>query len=442
MSASDRELRRVSIHADGSVVDVALPSQMPVGTLIPPIVDIVEGRAVDRPPDPTARHYQLCRPGTAALHVAMTLAQNGIRDGDTLVLSRTQARAVVPRHDDVAEAVWSTLPTGGTDRPQRRHAARLTGAVAAVLFTIVGSVALLRNALFLNITRHFDATASALALAGIAALMFATIGYRAHRDAVATTTLGVIATVFVASAGFLAVPGVPGLANVLLAAMAAAVASTVVMRITGCGTTVFTAMVCFEVTAALAALAGLVTDAPLRAVSSVATLVSLGLLGATGRVSIILAGLAPILFEAPNAEPHADELPERVIRADGCLASLVAAFSSSAAAGAIATAVGGAPRAACSAFGALSATLLVLHGQRIQRRTLICVINGIVSTATVLGFAAVTPRTRGSGWPPRRYLSSLSRTCSASPPHRRRFRPSRGEASSCWSGWDWSRWCR
>lgn len=390
MSESDQGLRRVSIRGDGTVVDVALPSQMPVATLIPPIVDIVEGRTGDRPGDEAARHYRLSRPGTAALHAAKTLAQNGIRDGETLLLSRTGAPMPGPRYDDKAEAISASLTQQSWDRPQRHRATQLAGAAAAGLFAGVGGLALVRNAFDSNATRSVAAIAGVL---GTIALIFATVAHRACQDPMLGNTLGVIATIFAAVAGFLAVPGPPGLSNVLLAAMAAAVASTLAMRVSGGAATIFTAISCFGVILALAAVAGVITDAPLRAISSIATLASLGLLGAAARLSIVLGGLSPALPAAPDAdsfEPHTDVLSGKVARADGWLNSLVAAFSSSAAAGAIITALGGTPRPNCIAFALLTSVLLLLHGQPLQRRTLACVIGGVVTVATTLGCAAVS----------------------------------------------------
>ncbi|OOK67331.1 hypothetical protein BZL30_7875 [Mycobacterium kansasii] len=51
------------------------------------------------------------------------------------------------------------------------------------------------------------ATAGVAAAAGVIALLLAGIAHRIHRDPIAALTLSVIATVFVAVAGLLAVPG-------------------------------------------------------------------------------------------------------------------------------------------------------------------------------------------------------------------------------------------
>jgi type VII secretion integral membrane protein EccD len=391
LSVPDPGLRRVSIHSDSAVVDVALPSQLSVATLIPPIVDIVEGGGAGRHDDLTARRYQLSRPGTAALRRSTTLAQNGIQDGEVLVLSQSRAPVAPPRYDDAAEAICATLDALNGS-PPGHHATRLTGAVAAGGLTVIGTLALIRDSFDANVSRHIGTTAGVAGLVSLVAVMFATFAQRTYRDPVAGITLGVIATTFGALAGFLAVPGRPGFAHVLLAAMAAVVTSVLVMHLSGCGTVTFTAISCCSLLTAIAALTGVVTGAPLRAISSVSTLVSVGLLDAAPRLSIICAGLSPRLATAQEldaVESPADDWSARAIRADAWLASLLAAFSSAAAVAAIITLVAGAPRLNSIAFAAMTATLLLLRANSADRRTLVCVISGIVAIGTTLGFATV-----------------------------------------------------
>ena len=93
LSASDPGLRRVSVHAGTAVVDLALPAAVPVATLIPSIVDILDGHGADRSGDQPADRYRLSLPGAPALHASTTLAQNGIRDGAVLILSPVPRRA-------------------------------------------------------------------------------------------------------------------------------------------------------------------------------------------------------------------------------------------------------------------------------------------------------------------------------------------------------------
>lgn len=401
LPASDPGLRRVSVHAGTAVVDLALPAGVPVAVLIPSIVDILEGRGVDSSGDLEARRYQLSRPGASALDTSKTLAQNDIRDGTVLVLGQSRTPPPTPRYDDIAEAVSATLDAAARPRSHHRHrqATRLTAAVAASCLTAIGGLALIRNALSANDTRDSGTTAGVAALAGLIALLFAVIAHRAYRDLIAGLALSVIATAFAAVAGFLAVPGAPGIPRVLLAAMAAALTSVLAMRVSGCGAVTLTAVSCVAMVIAVAALVGVITAAPLQAIGSVSTLASLGLLGVAARVSVVLAGLSPQLPPTPdpdNIDPDGAGLAAKAIRADNWLASLLAAFSSSAAVGAVMTVLAGAPRLRCIAFGAATGALLLLRSRSLdRRRTLVLVISGIVITATTFGVAAVSAPAHG-----------------------------------------------
>lgn len=393
MPASDPGLRRVSVHAGTAVADVALPAGVAVAILIPSIVDILEGRGID---DLEARRYRLSRPGTSALDTSATLAQNGIQDGAVLVLSQSPTPPPTVRYDDAAEAVAATLEAA---RPwghaRRRQAARLTGAVAAGCLTGVGALALVRNAVSAKAT---GATAGPAVFAGLLALLFAVIAHRAYRDAVAGLALSAIATGFAAVAGFLAVPGAPGIPNALLAATAAAVTAVLAMRASGCGVVTLTAVSCAAAIVAAAALVGVITGAPPRAIGSVSALISLGLLGVAARASIMLAGLSPRLPPGPDtAESTGDRLAARAIRADNWLTGLLAAFSSSAAVGAVVTVLAGAPRLCCVAFGIATGSLLLLRARSVSGvRTPVFVASGIVVTATTFGVTALSVPERGA----------------------------------------------
>jgi type VII secretion integral membrane protein EccD len=385
----------VSVHAGTAVVDLSLPAGVPVASLIPPIVDILEGRDTDSASRLAGRHYHLSLPGASALDASTTLAQNGIRDGAVMVLSQARTPLPVHRFDDVAEAVSATLDatTRRSKQPGNRQATRLTGAVVASCLTGIGAVTLTRNAFSVNVTRY--STAGVAALAGCIALLFAVFAHRARGDSIAGLTLSVIATVFAAVAGFMAVPGVPGGPSVLLAAMAAVAMSVLAMRVSGCGVVTLTAVSCFAMVVALAALTGVTTAAPLRIIGSVSALVSLGLLGISARVSIVLAGLSPRLPHAPDLDA-ADRLAAKTIRADNWLTSLLTAFSGSATVGAIITVLTGAPRLSCIAFATVTGALLLLHARCIDsRRTLIFVVGGIVTTGTTFAVTAVSTPDHG-----------------------------------------------
>jgi type VII secretion integral membrane protein EccD len=358
-------LRRVSVYADAAQVDVTLPAAVPIGSLIPPIVDILAARTDH--PGPTPARYQLSLPGESALDASQTLAQLGIRDGSILLLTRSFTKLPAPRFDDTAHAVSSSLAAVAPPRTQR--AAKVTAALTACGLAGTGGLMLLRNAWFTNEARHVGAAAGVAGAAGCAALVAAAIAHRGFRDATAGLTLGVLAIGFAAVAGLLAVPGGLGPSNVLLAAMAVAAASVLAMRASGCGGVTFTAVACFAGATATAASAAVVTGAPLRVVGAVSTVLSLGLIEASARASMRLAGLSPRLALKAVDEPTwaPDRLPAKATRAAGWLTGLLAAFSASAALGAIATAAGSyssaRPPVAGCAFAVLTAAVLLLRAR-------------------------------------------------------------------------------
>jgi type VII secretion integral membrane protein EccD len=393
VSASDPGLRRVSVNAGNAVVDLVLPAGLPVAELIPEIVDILHAHGGGRSGDPAAKRYQLSLPGASALPASATLAQNAIPEGAILVLSQPTTPLTDPRYDDVADAVSATVDA--ITRPWTRQAGQLTGAVAACGFTGVGCLVLIRNAFRMHTIGSFDSTTAAAALAGFVAMLAAVAAHRLYRSRIAGLTLNLTASGFTATAGFLVVPGGAGGPNTLLAAVAAAVTSVMAIRVTGCGVAILTAVTCFAMVIAAGSLAAVITAAPLHTISSVCALISLGLLGLAGRVSIVLAGLSPQLPPAPHPDPPAPErapkrepLTARAIRADRWLSSLLAAFASAAAVGAVVTALSGASRTDCIAFAAIIGALLLLRARHDSRRMPVYAISGILTIGTTFVFAA------------------------------------------------------
>ncbi|BBY38960.1 ESX-4 secretion system protein eccD4 [Mycobacterium mantenii] len=387
LPASDTGLRRVSVYWDTTVVDVTLPAGLPVAVLIPPLVDILE---VDHPDN---GRYRLSVPGASRLDPSMTLAQQGVGDGAMLVLSRCSTPLPAPRYFDVAEGVAATLDaateTSGDASPGR--AVRLTGAAAAIVLTGVGGLVIARNTLGTNALGDVATTVTVLVSAAALALGLSAVAHRGYRDSTAALTLSVIATAFAGVAGFVAVPGVPGAPNVLLAAVAAGVTSAVAMRVSGCGVVTLTAASCCAALIAVAGLVGVISAAPPPVIASAASLVSVGLLGVAARASIALAGLSPRpgTPDAAGIEPGGAEVHRRAVRADRWLSGLLAGLAASATAGAVVTVLAGAPRLACNAFGALTGALLLLRSRSAdKKRMLAFAVSGIIIAATTFGVAA------------------------------------------------------
>lgn len=387
MSAADPGLRRVTVHAGTTAVDLSLPAALPVAALIPPIIDILGDHIA---PD-TATRYRLCIAGGEALASPTTLAESDIRDGAVLVLTRSVPEPPNHRHDDMAEAVAATL--GAVHRPCRA-VTRLTGALAAGAVTTAGVGVLIRHAL--RAGAHHDAAATGVAAsAAVFALLLAGLVQRIHRDPIAALTLSMIAAAFLAVAGLLVVPGTPGMPHAMLAATAAAVAATLAIRVTGCGVATLTAVAGCATVIAVAALAGVLTAAPWYVIGSSTALASLGLLEASARMSIALAGLSPRLPTAPDHDagqlPPPEVLTARSARADNWLTGLLATFSCCAAIGAVVAALA---THRGVALAAVTAALLVMRARAHRHRTrgLLLVISG-TSTGTT-AFVIAT-----AGWP-------------------------------------------
>jgi len=357
------DFRRVSVYAGESHTDLALPSGVPVGSLIPQIVDIAAAPLLGEP-----AHYRLSTPGAAALDESKTLAQNGIRDGTVLVLSTSPAPLPAPRFDDPSHAVATLL--AATTRPPTSAAGRLTAALAAGWLATVGTLVLICKAFEAHGIGHVGAAAGVLAAAGGIALSAGAIAHRGFGDTIAGLTLGLLATGFATAAGLLVVPGGPGAPNALLATTAAAATAVLALRITGCGSATFTAIGGFALLAAVAALVAAVGSAPPRVIGAACALLSLALIEVSARMSILLAGLSPqpAVTAAADRTPAADDLPARAARADSWLTGLVGAFSASAALGAIGTLVAvcrtGGSAVVGIAFAAITGVALLARSRR------------------------------------------------------------------------------
>jgi type VII secretion integral membrane protein EccD len=390
LPASDPGLRRVSVHAGTTEVDLSLPAGVAVAVLIPSILDIVDGSG-----ELEAKRYQLSTPGAAALDASKTLAQNDIRDGDLLVLTQSPPPPPAVRYDDVAEAL-STALDAAPRRAAHPQATRITGAVATGCLSGTGALVLIRNTLEANVFGRSGAAAGVAASAGIVALLCAAIAHRCYHDATAGLALSVLGIAFAAVAGLLAVPGAPAVPNALLAAAAAAATSVLALRVVGCGVVTLTAVSCAATLVAVAALVGVLTAAPLPALGSLAALACLGLTGLAARLSIALTGLSPRLAPPPELEP-ANGLADKAVRADNWLTALLAGCSSSAAAGAVVTALAGAARPPSIAFGALTGALLLLRARSHDgARRLVLVVGGTAVIAATLAAAGSAMPQRGA----------------------------------------------
>lgn len=128
----ESDVCRVALHAGDRHVDLVLPNAVAVGLLLPPLCDIVDPAEAGRP-------RQLCAPGRPPLDASKTLPENGITDGDTLVLAAAPAPAPVPPALDTAERLVRSTASTAPWTPAESRSAALT--VTVVLAGIGGFLA-------------------------------------------------------------------------------------------------------------------------------------------------------------------------------------------------------------------------------------------------------------------------------------------------------------
>ncbi|WP_205876516.1 type VII secretion integral membrane protein EccD [Mycobacterium camsae] len=369
MPAYEPGLRRVTVHADSTSVDLTLPANIAVGELIPSIVGIVGGAA------PGAR-YHLARLGASALPNSTTLGHNGVRDGAELVLSRQSPAPATVRYDDEADAVSAAL-----GRPARSWQPK-TAVLGAVCFTIAAALALIRYAA--GAVPHADVAVATAGTATVIAVTTMVAILPIRRDPMACLTVSLVATMSAAVAGLLAVPGPPGAVNVLLAAMAAGVTAVLAIRISHCNIVILAATAVGSTIAAVAALAGVITGAPTQAVASVTAFVCLGLIEVAPRWSIRLTGLMPDI-DRDHPRPES-QLNAKARHAHTVLTSL---RGGSAAAATIAAGIAALATHRAIASAAVTAAVLIVHARTDSARAPLFASAGIATLTTTLVILAI-----------------------------------------------------
>jgi type VII secretion integral membrane protein EccD len=318
-------MRRLTIHTECARVDVALAATVAVGLLTPTIVDTL-GEVSDFDAGQIAVRYHLSTLSGTALDASKTLKELGIRDGTTLALTHSSIEFVAPTSDDEAEAVSAVV--AASERRWNRRAAQVVGALVASCWAGVSAAVLLRTGLDANGTQRSGCVGIAAAIS-LLALLAAVVACRVFSQVRASLALGLMATAFAALAGLLAVPGGPSAPNALFAAAAAATSAALV-RVIACRAVIFSVLACFATTCLAAAAACVIAAKPLPVIGAGLAAISLAMIEGSPTMSAMLARLST---DTPSSSP--EQLHAATIRAKDWLTSLVAAFSASAALGAV-----------------------------------------------------------------------------------------------------------
>jgi type VII secretion integral membrane protein EccD len=346
---------RVCVAGPDSSIDVGLPADLPITDYLDELVLRLAG-----PPDLTAPalEWTLSPIGCDAIEPTETLRSAGVDSGTVLVLREGPAADPAVLIDDTLDALTELIDS--RHRSWSPYAARVAGSVGAVCATAVGAAGLMvARGTAAPVTQA--ATAAVAAIGAVSVLAAALWTGRAHqRGGPVPVALCGMSALMWAAAGFTVVPGRPGAAHALLAAIAAMVSAAITLRLTRrtpiTHLAVITAGALVALTAAFA-IGGLDRSRTAALIGVVALLLSF----AAPRLTVVLAKipLPPVpspgepidAVEVPllptidavdavslSALPDIDALTRRAEHARQCLTGLCAG---AAAAGAVAIATAG-----------------------------------------------------------------------------------------------------
>lgn len=381
---------RVSVLSATRQVDVGIPADVPVAALMTDLIALI-GPPAPADPAPAAhefgRHWVLARIGSAPLSSQLSLSDNGIHEGELLVLRDEEHATPPPLFDDVVDAIAALNtdhhPAWGAN--SAHHAGRAFGVVAAIAAAIA-----------LASCRLSSPAAWPAALATAAAITLVTasaVVARTLRDRPTGTALSLCAAAFAASAGMLLVPGDYAAEHILLAAAMTGCVATLSYRVSACDplahTAVITSATLVSIASAISVLWQPDSLAPVGALLATGALLTIA---CAPRLTILLAHLP--LPPVPNAGdaldpadiaprptiagigavgamalPAADVLAERVALSRRLLTGIVGGATTAAAAGATVVLATAEIRWPAIAFVAVIAAILVLQCRTYSDRT-------------------------------------------------------------------------
>lgn len=130
---SRSELSRVTLVGERRRADIVLPSDTPIGQLLPDILQLLDDRAASRP-----LTRQLITSDGSALPHDSTLASAGVSDGAVLRLVRTHAAPPAPVVHDVTDQVADSLDLQAWRwRPAAR---RVSAGASTVAFAVIAAL--------------------------------------------------------------------------------------------------------------------------------------------------------------------------------------------------------------------------------------------------------------------------------------------------------------
>ncbi|WP_280477812.1 type VII secretion integral membrane protein EccD [Nocardia asiatica] len=302
------DLARVTILAKHTQVDMAIPVDVPVALVIPSVVDMVAQHSRTNDFDNEGERYEpaewvLARIGHPPFSNSLSLGEHGVRDGELLMLESASHTAPTPLFDDI----MYNVAIADTDhyRSWTPRVARITGSVLAAITMIVGCLGLLLSPGSLPI----GVGGSIALVVAILLVVTAMVLSRMYGDTGTALVLGGCALPAAFSAGMLFVPDHYGWAHILLGSVLAGAMAVLAWRVTGVGLALFIGVATLAAYAVPAALVGLLTGQPERAIGAGAAALGLAGLSLAPRISMLLAKLPlpPVPSPGTPIDPTEDD---------------------------------------------------------------------------------------------------------------------------------------
>lgn len=281
---------------------MAIPVDVPVALVIPSVVDMVAQHSRTNDFDNEGERYEpaewvLARIGQPPLSNSLSLGELGVRDGELLMLESASHIAPTPLFDDIMYNV--AIADADHYRSWTPKTARLTGSVLAAITMIIGCLGLLMSPDELPVW-----VSGSIALGvGILLVVAGMVLSRMYGDTRTALVLGGCALPAAFAAGMLYVPDDYGWAHLLLGSVLLGATSILAWRVTGVGLALFIGTATLSVYAVPAAIVGLLTDQPVKAIGAVAAAIGLAGLSLSPRISMLLAKLPlpPVPSPAPRS---------------------------------------------------------------------------------------------------------------------------------------------
>ena len=301
-SEAEPQLSRVTLVVGGLRLDVGLPSGTSVAAFIDDVIEIANEQLAAHPGladvvfDDTEGKWTLARLGDEAIDPGRSLTEAGVYDGELLTIREIGQPARPMLFDDVEDEA---------DPAQNPVTAWLSRDGRLVVWFGVGLVATVTAAFLLprRVTEVYVA-ATALGVGVLGVLLACLIAYRSA-GAQRSEWLAAVATPLVFAGSLYVVPDAYGAKSLPMAFGLTALASLLMLLVTGRGRALHTAVIALSAMAGVSASVELLWHPPQRAVGAVVATVSVIIVYLSPRATILLAKL-PIPRVPTAGEPLDD----------------------------------------------------------------------------------------------------------------------------------------